>query len=123
MLEMLKEERRNSSRVPAYRPVRLQQCGTSQIIETLTKDIALGGLRCVSHILLPVSTEVGVDLSLSSGGEPLSARGKTTWFRIIPGSEQFDVGIEFIDLSLKNKIRLSAYIDMLSSRVELSEFK
>ncbi len=111
------EERRITPRVRAYRPVRLQKPGSPHVVETLSKDLALGGLRCLSPALFPVSTEVSVELVLSSGDEPLSARGKTVWFQTIPQSEQFDLGIAFTDLQPRIKRRLSAYLERLSNQV------
>ena len=108
------QERRQSSRVRAYRPIRLHKPSTPEVVETLTKDLALGGVRCISATLFPVSTEFNLELMLSSGDEPLVVRGRTVWFRTIPQSEQFDVGIAFFDLSSQNKRRLSGYLEHLS---------
>ena len=109
-------DRRNTPRFRAYRPVRIQRPGASQIIETLTKDLGIGGLRCVSPTLFPVSTEVSVELVLSTGEEPFIVRGRAIWFRTIPHSEQFDLGIAFLELPAQNKRRLSVYIDYLASQ-------
>ena len=108
------QERRSSQRFRAYLPVRLHQPGGPQVVETLTKDLGVGGFRCLNSTLCPISTELGVDLVLSTGNEQLSLRGKTVWFRTIPESEQFDFGIAFVDLSPETKRRLSAYLDYLS---------
>ena len=86
------------------------------MIETLTKDLSIGGLRCVSPTLLPVSTELNLELVLSTGDEPLTVRGRTVWFQILPQSEQFDLGISFLDLPPITKRRLSVYIERLSSQ-------
>ena len=114
------EERRATPRIRAYRPVRLHHAGIPRVVETLTKDLALGGLRCVSPILFPISTEVNVELMLSSGAEPLAMRGRAAWFCTIPHSEQFDLGISFLDLPSADKRRLSVYLDRLSSQSALS---
>ena len=90
-----------------------------QTIETLTKDLGLGGLRCISPSVCPVSTEVGVELVLSTGEEHLSVRGKTAWFQTIPESDQFDLGIAFLELSPQDKRRLSVYLERLSHRASL----
>ena len=86
---------------------------THRVVETLTKDLGPGGLCCLSSTLFPVATELGVELVLSAGREPLSVRGKTAWFRMIPHSEQFDVGIVFQEMTLEDKRRLSAYLERL----------
>ena len=110
-------ERRNTPRFRAYRPVRIQKPGSPQIVETLTKDLGIGGLRCISQTLFPVSTEVNVELVLSTGEEPFTVRGRAVWFQMIPHSEQFDLGIEFVELQNHHKRRLSAYIDHLASQL------
>lgn len=110
------EERRTTPRLRAYRPVRLHHAGGPRLVETLTKDLAVGGLRCLSPVLFPVSTEVSIELILSTGAEPLTMRGRTIWFRTIPHSEQFDLGLSFIDLPAADKRRLSAYLDRLLSQ-------
>jgi len=108
-------ERRAASRIRAYRPVRLHQTGNSRIIETLCKDVSDGGLCCLSPVAFPVTSELELEIVLSSGQEPVTVRGRTSWFRSIPQSDQFDLGICFGDLPPADKRRLSAYINRLSS--------
>ena len=112
----MNQERRSSPRVRAYLPLRLRTPGTPQTLETLTKDLSLGGVRCISPTVCPVSTEVGLELILATGDEPLALRGKTAWFRTIPESDQFDFGIVFVELSPQNKRRLSVYIERLANK-------
>ncbi len=109
------EERRSTPRFRAYRPVRLHGSSSPQVVETLTKDLAIGGLRFLSPTLFPVSTELSLELVLSTGDEPLTTRGRTLWFHTIPQSEQFDIGISFLDMTPQSKRRLSAYLDRLSN--------
>lgn len=113
---MVQTERRTSLRVRVYRPVRLRQAGGLSLVETLTKDLALGGLRCLSPMPLPVATPVVVEMGLSTGEEPLEVHGKAAWMRAIPHSEQFEIGIVFLETSPQTKRRLSGYLDRLSSQ-------
>ena len=113
-------ERRAATRIRAYRPVRLQQSGNSRIIETLTKDLSEGGVCCLSPISFPVSSELNLELMLSTGQAPLAVRGRAAWFRTIPHSEQFDIGIVFTSVPSEDKRRLSAYLSNLSSKPALS---
>ena len=110
------QERRSAPRVRAYHPVRLQKPNNPQVVETLTKDLSLGGIRCLSAAIFPVSSDVNVNLILSTGEESLSVKGRAVWFRMIPYSEQFDLGISFGMISPYNKRRLSVYIDNLSEK-------
>ena len=110
------QERRTAQRFRAYLPVRLRKQNTPQVVETLTKDLSTGGLRCVSPTLCPVATDVTVELMMSIGEEPLLLRGKTAWFRAIPESEQFEFGVTFSEFSPQSKRRLSAYLERLADR-------
>ena len=112
---MVATDRRTSSRLRAYRPVQLRQPGGGlPPVETLTKDVGTGGLKCLSAILIPVSTEMRVHLVLSTGDDPLEVRGKAAWLREVPESEQFEIGITFLDVSPQTKRRLSVYLERLS---------
>lgn len=113
-MDTMAAERRASPRVCAYLPLRLHPNHQLKVVETLSKNIGAGGARCVSPTVLPVSAEVTIEFSLSPGQEPIVLRGRTAWFRLIPESEQYDLGIAFVDLQAKTKALLSTYIDRLT---------
>jgi c-di-GMP-binding flagellar brake protein YcgR len=114
-------EQRAFPRVAIYWPVRVQRPGAPVLIETLTKDLSLGGVRCLSPDVLPVSTVVDIELTVAKGQEPLAVRGRSVWFRTLPKSDQFEVGLIFQGLSPINKRRLSACIERLQARADSSE--
>ena len=105
-------ERRTSARIRAYRPLRLHPRG-SPVIETLTKDLSTGGVRCLSPTAIPVSTPVSIELVLGSGQEPLQVEGRMAWFQTMSDSEQYDLGISFAGLPEQKQRRLSAYFASL----------
>ena len=107
-------ERRTSPRRRAYRPVRFHQPGAIPFVETLSKDLAEGGLRCLSPLPVPVATALSIEVSLSAE-EPLEVRGKTAWLRSIPDSEQFELGIMFEHVNPQNQRRLSVCLERLSN--------
>ena len=112
-------ERRTSSRVRAYRPVRLHLSRSPRLLETLTKDISIGGVCCISSTAFPISTQFNLELILSTGEGPISARARTAWFRSIPYSEQFDLGVAFLEIPETDKRRLSVYLGRLSEKFPL----
>jgi len=113
---MVERERRAAPRIRAYRPVKLRRHAAQQPIETLTKDVSAGGLRCLSPIPVPVTTPLKVELVFSDGQESFGVTGRAVWFRVIPQSDQFDLGIAFDGLSDENKRRLSVYLSNLSTK-------
>ena len=114
------QERRATPRIRAYRPIRIHQSGNSRVIETLTKDLSESGLCCLSPVALPVSSDVTVELILSTGQEPLTIQAKTAWFRAIPESEQFDLGVSFAEIPQVHQRHLSAYLGHLSKKLSVS---
>jgi len=110
----MRNERRKTPRVRAYRPIRLQPASASQVVETLTKDLASGGVRCISPTVFPVATELSVELHLVGGQEPITLRGEAVWFQTIPNSEQFEVGIAFRTVPAPTLRRLSVCLEEIS---------
>ena len=117
----MSQERRRFPRVRCYLPVRFYPQGEIKVIETLTKDLGLGGLRVLSPVLKPVSIVLWVEISLW-GEQSLSLPAQTVWFETIPRSEQFDLGIAFLDLSHENSERLSRYLERASDKLTPTKF-
>ena len=111
---MIGTERRRAPRVRVYRPVRLRKPSLPPVFETLTKDLSLDGMRCLSPTWFPVSSDLNVELTLSDGEEPLSVTGRTMWFRVIPHSDQFEIGFSFQHMPTQTKRHLSSYLDRLA---------
>ena len=109
-------ERRANPRLRVYDPVRLYASGSPKPVETLTKDLAVGGLRSVSTKPFPVSTKLHIELLLPNGQGLINVYGRTAWFRTIPDSDQFELGVAFTEMSDLDKRRLSAYLLRLASQ-------
>ena len=109
-------ERRKAPRYRTYHPVRIVKSREPHVVETLTKDVSRGGVRCLTPQLFPVSADLGVEMVLFRGEESFNVKGKAIWFRIIPHSDQFDLGISFLDMPPQDKRRLSVYLERLAER-------
>lgn len=107
-------ERRRAPRIACYVPVRLFQDDPLHVLETLTKDLGDGGLRCVSPVFKPVSTPIVLELMLGGGEQPVSVHGHIAWFKPIPNSEQFNLGVSFDSVSEHDTKLLSGYINKIS---------
>lgn len=113
----MQPERRQTPRVRVYHPVRLHRLRPTQLIETLTKDLSAGGVRCMSTVSFPVATELQIELVLFAGEEPLIMPGHAVWFQVLPYGEQYELGVAFDETSPHHKRRLSIYLDTLSRQV------
>ena len=116
LLAMSGEERRQFPRVACILPVRLYPTGERRIIETLTKDLSTGGLKSLSPVPKPVTTSLSLELTLGQGELPVNLRAKVAWFQSVPRSDQFYIGLCFLDLSDQEHKRLSRYIERFTAR-------
>ena len=116
---MIANERRAAARIRAYLPVKIHRQPPPQIVETLTKNISSSGIRCISTnaVLARVASPLSVELVLEPGHHPIALEGRTVWFQTIPHSEQFECGIEFVNMSPENQRRLSTYCQRLANQI------
>ena len=71
----------------------------------------------MSPAVVPVMSEVLMELLLSDKCEPFTARGRSVWFRTLSCSDQVEIGIVFHDLTENDMLRLSGYIETLSQKI------
>ena len=109
------QERRRFPRNTCRLPVRLYPKQEPRVIESLTKDLSVGGLRCVSRQHKASGMPLSVELMLEPGERPLTVRGHVAWSRQIPDSEQFDLGVSFHAFPESDRKRLSTYFEHLES--------
>lgn len=110
----MSSERRLNQRLKVYVPVRVSRPG-SPVVETLAKDIGVGGLRCLSPSVTPVGSEMALEISLPGSPDVAFVRGRTVWFRVLPDSGQFDLGIVFVEVSERTQRLLSTYCEHCSA--------
>ncbi len=108
------KEQRYQPRVRAYLPVHVQVRDNPRPLQTLTKDLSVEGLRCLSPTPVPVATSLRVQLTLGGGNEPLLLQGRAQWFRSLPYSDQYELGLKFLEVSPATMRRLSTYLDHLA---------
>ncbi len=82
-------------------------------MKTLTKDVGMGGLRCISPVPSAVSSLVSLELDVGVDQEPLRLLGRTVWFQQLPRSDQYQLGIAFQDVSEETGKRLSEHLQRL----------
>jgi len=111
------EERRRLSRVRCHLPVRLYPKGEAKVIETLTKDVSLGGLKCLSPSPKTIGTSVIVELDLGPGEMSVDLRGHVAWFQDLPESDQFYLGLIFDEFHERTRQRLSRYLDRIATLI------
>jgi len=95
----------------AYLPVKVSKPGT-RVVETLTKDMSEFGARFLAPAPAPVGTRIKIELTLPSPHQVLTLQGRAAWFRVLPESDQFDIGVQFEDVGPETHTRLSRYLEL-----------
>lgn len=106
------KERRRFPRINARLP--LQYKDIQRPIETysgtLTRDIGEGGIRFIANEFLSIFTRLLVEASIPSFSRPIKAISKVAWIRKIPSGNQYDVGVQFMDMTEEDKKHLTSFI-------------
>ncbi len=104
-------ERRRWTRLRSHLPVRFQDLRTQRFVETLSKDLSAGGVRCLTHEFLPASRELIVEISLYRATPPVKARARVAWIQQVPHADQYCVGLEFLQIPKALQDEIQTYIE------------
>lgn len=108
------KEKRIHPRKKAYLPVSLYPHAKPLAMDTLTKDISGEGVRCISQTATPNKSTFRIEIHFPSGNqESLTLQGQQKWSRPIPGSEQLEIGIAFMDIPPALQERFGELVDAL----------
>lgn len=106
------KERRRFSRINARLP--LQYKDIQRPIETysgtLTRDISEGGVRFISNEFLSIFTRLLLEISVPSFSRPIKVISKVAWIQKFPRTNQYNVGVQFMDVTEEDKKHLASFI-------------
>jgi c-di-GMP-binding flagellar brake protein YcgR len=106
------KEKRSSPRINAHIPLQFKDI--QRPIETytgsLTKDISEGGVRFTSNGFLSIFTRLMLEISVPSFSRPLKAISKVAWIQKVPRSSQYNVGLQFMDMTEDDRKHLASFI-------------
>ena len=84
----------------------------SQLEQTVTVNISLGGLCLYSDILYPVGTPLFCALTLPGRTAPLRITGTLVWFqKVDQKAHAYKLGIEFVRIAPEEAAALQAFFD------------
>lgn len=108
----LAKERRRESRVKEEDKVVIEilpdgkLLSERRIFNALTKDISPGGLRVMTNLALPADTAVRIEIALPKRRKLIRAAGIVRWCRSVYEEELFEMGVEFSQIRIEDKIIL-----------------
>ncbi len=76
----------------------------------LTRNISRNGAMIYTDTFLPVGSLLTLELSLGRPYDVITLVGEVRWIRSLPGDEEFEAGLEFIDIPPGGAITLITYL-------------
>jgi len=106
------KERRRFPRINARLPLQFKdiQRPIETYSGTLTRDVSEGGARFVAGEFLSIFTRLLLEVSVPSFSRPIKAISKVAWIQKIPRSNQYDVGVQFMDVTEEDKKHLASFV-------------
>jgi c-di-GMP-binding flagellar brake protein YcgR len=111
-IEPPKREKRKDSRVNEEDKVVIEVLSNSnhsdevRIFSALTRDISPGGMRIMANRELTPGTQVRLEVALPRSRKLIRGRGKISWTRSVYEEKLFEMGVEFTQIPLKDKMIL-----------------
>jgi len=91
-------ERRKYTRVPESLQISYEILPAEAIKEYLTKDISQGGIRFFTYEFIPKDSRLRIRITFPRTLFSFEALVKCMWVKEMPYGDEFEVGVEFIDL-------------------------
>ena len=106
------KERRRHNRINARVPLQFKdiQRPIETYSGTLTKDVSEGGVRFTASEFLSVFTRLLVEISMPSFPRPFKAISKVAWIQKQPRGSQYNVGLQFLDMTEEDKKHLGSFL-------------
>ncbi len=104
------QERRRYTRVPESLQIAYEILPTESTKRYLTRDISQGGIRFFTHEFIPKDARLRIRISFPRTLFSFEALVKCMWVKEMPYGEEFEVGVEFVDLPPEIVDYLISYI-------------
>lgn len=80
-----------------------------KIAHCLTRNISRNGAMIYTDTFLPVGSLLTLELSLGKPYDVITMVGEVRWIKSLPGDEEFEAGLEFIDIPPGGVVTLITY--------------
>ena len=107
------DDRRKSQRITTYLPVRLRLERSGRYLETLAKDVGLGGVRCLVQAAPELNEVVMIEVPLYKEVLPIQVQARVAWVRPVTDAQSM-VGVCFDHLAATDSQALATYLESLS---------
>ena len=74
---------------------------------SLIKNISKSGAKISLYEFLPLNLRLAIEIPLTSGLKPVQGVGRVAWVSKAAYSEQYDVGLEFVNLNERDSQQIT----------------
>ena len=108
------EEKRRSPRIRLGAPLRYQVRGAPEFRNALSENISRDGVSFTCANFLAPSTHLMLEMSILS--RALTSAARVAWAKPIVHSDNYRLGVEFVELNPKERDYIGDYIDTRLNR-------
>ncbi len=91
-----------------YRGIRQ---ASDSIMGAIARDISCGGIRVLANEFVSVFTRLVVEVAIPSIPKPVRVISKVAWIQKRPHGEQYEVGMQFLDMAEEDKYNISEFVE------------
>src|SRR3990167_4455124 len=88
-------------------------------VGSLAYDISGGGVKLLAHEFVPMGTKLRVGIPLEYPMKMINAVGRVVWVQKRPYTEQYDLGLEFLDINSEDQNDLVNYVEKTLVRANM----
>lgn len=88
----------------------IENLSKEEILYNYSADISMTGTRIKGNVLLPVDTNLKIDLTLKNARQTVTVFGRVKWSKIAGDNKSYEAGVEFVDTPDESIKRLGDYI-------------
>ena len=100
-------EKRKNKRYQCHVPVDSKQGSSFDASQTI--DISRDGIGFISPHVIPLNEKIAVEIALTPDSDPVLVLGMVKWVRKITDSDQYRIGMSFLEVLSGSPRRLGKY--------------
>jgi len=108
------KDQRKYVRIPESSQLFYQVILSDKVVECITKDISAGGIKFIAQEFIPHGSHLRIKVNFHKTSFSFEALVRWVWAREIPHSEEYEIGVEFIDIPQDAVKYLQQYIESLN---------
>ena len=111
------EEKRRYPRVESNLPLQYKNIKKLSGVSmgSLASNISAGGIRFKTNEFISLACRLVVEINLPTIPKPIKAISKVAWIRKLPVGEQYELGIQFLEIAKEDKDHITNFTNKLST--------